>query len=53
MKIEIELDDRHKKSIDVLVKSGKYKDVSDFLNRAAETLLMAEERTKMFQLPKG
>jgi len=51
MKIEIDLNDLHKKGIDLLVKNGKYKDVNDFLNRAAETLLMAENQANLFSLP--
>jgi Arc/MetJ-type ribon-helix-helix transcriptional regulator len=50
--MEIELKDQLKKRIAALVKAGVYKDVNTFINSAAETLLMAEERTKMFSLPK-
>tara|TARA_Y100000310_G_C20686329_1_gene819263 strand:+ start:2817 stop:2978 length:162 start_codon:yes stop_codon:yes gene_type:complete len=53
MKIEINLADQHKKEIDLLVKNGKYKDIDDFLNRAAETLLMAEKQANLFSLPKA
>lgn len=47
MKVEIELRKETKDQIGQLVKEGKYHDVDDFINRAAETLLMAEERIKL------
>ena len=51
MKIEFELEDRLKKRVDALLKRGSYKNIDEFMNRAAETLLMAEERVGMFQIP--
>lgn len=52
MKTEIKLKDDIKAKIDKILKKDKYEDLNDFMNRAAETLLMAEEQAKKFQLPK-
>lgn len=50
MKVEIELTEDSKEKIEKLVEAGKYHDFDDFINRAAETLLMAEERVKLFKI---
>lgn len=50
MKVEIELTTENKNKIDLLVKEGRYHDLDDFINRAAETLLMAEDRIKLFKI---
>ncbi len=38
-----------REKIEKYVKDGRYKSVDEFMNAAAETLLMAEDRKKEFE----
>ncbi|MBI2040529.1 MAG: ribbon-helix-helix protein, CopG family [DPANN group archaeon] len=45
----IEISDETIKRIDELVKAGRFKDLSDFINQAIKLLVYAEENKEQFQ----
>ncbi len=47
--MEIKIRNDLKEKIEKYVKEGRYRNIDEFMNAAADTLLMAEDRNGMFE----